>query len=96
LSSIGYTAVKYVVDVYTGDVSYAGTDANVYLCMYGEKGVSKETKLVQSQYHTNKFERNNVRGAVPIIIIECYQDVLALAFDYSVYCCFSFDLNIDR
>jgi hypothetical protein len=58
--SLFIAAVEYVVDVYTGDIEFAGTDANVFLTMFGVNGVSNETKLAKSQYHSNKFERNNV------------------------------------
>lgn len=51
---------KYTVNVYTGDVSGAGTDANVFLTMYGEKGDSGERKLVKSETYSNKFERNQM------------------------------------
>ena len=50
---------KYTVEVYTGDKWLAGTNANVYLCMFGEKGDSGEKKLVKSQ-NMDKFERNQV------------------------------------
>ena len=50
---------KYTVDVYTGDKFMGGTNANVFLTMYGDKGDSGEKKLVKSQ-HMDKFERNQV------------------------------------
>ena len=49
---------KYVVDVYTGDVLRGGTNANVFLQIFGDKGDSGEKKLVKSETHTDKFERN--------------------------------------
>lgn len=51
---------KYVVTVKTGDLSGAGTDANVFLTMFGDKGDSGERKLHSSETHTDKFERNQV------------------------------------
>ena len=54
-------AVKnYVVDVYTGDVRGGGTDANVFLTIFGDKGDSGERKLHKSETHSNKFERGQV------------------------------------
>lgn len=44
--------------VYTGDVDNAGTDANVHIVLYGEKGNSGQPhKLDNSK---NNFERNSV------------------------------------
>jgi hypothetical protein len=50
---------KYTVDVYTGDKFMGGTNANVFITIYGDKGDSGEKKLVKSQ-HMDKFERNQV------------------------------------
>ena len=41
----------------TGDISKAGTDANVYLVMYGNKGQTGELTLRESKTNKNKFER---------------------------------------
>ncbi|XP_015749537.1 PREDICTED: lipoxygenase homology domain-containing protein 1-like, partial [Acropora digitifera] len=49
----------YRVHVFTGDVSNAGTNSNVFLCLYGELGDSGERKLEKSETHMDKFERNN-------------------------------------
>jgi len=54
-------AKKYVVDVVTGNVSRGGTDANVFLTMFGENGDSGERQLSKSENNTNKFERGQVR-----------------------------------
>lgn len=51
---------KYVVDVYTGDQLRAGTNANVFIQMFGDKGDSGEKKLIKSETHVDKFERNQV------------------------------------
>lgn len=51
----------YRVHVFTGDVSSAGTNSNVFTCVYGELGDSGERKLEKSETHMDKFERNNVR-----------------------------------
>lgn len=62
IARIVYFPVKtYVVDVYTGDVRGAGTDANVFLTIFGDKGDSGERKLYKSETHSNKFERGQVR-----------------------------------
>ncbi|XP_015757568.1 PREDICTED: uncharacterized protein LOC107336976 [Acropora digitifera] len=45
---------KYSVDIYTGDKWLAGTDANVLITIFGEKGDSGEKKLDNSR---NNFER---------------------------------------
>ena len=50
----------YVVRVHTGDEWGAGTDANIFLNLYGENGDTGERELKDSSTHTNKFERNHV------------------------------------
>ena len=45
---------KYKVSVYTGNKSGAGTDANVYITLFGENGDSGE-KIIDD--NKNNFER---------------------------------------
>ncbi len=51
---------NYNVEVFTGDVLRAGTDSNVFITLFGDFGDSGEKKLVKSETHVNKFERNQV------------------------------------
>uniref|UniRef100_A0A3Q3AH36 Lipoxygenase homology PLAT domains 1a n=1 Tax=Kryptolebias marmoratus TaxID=37003 RepID=A0A3Q3AH36_KRYMA len=53
-------AHTYKVSVITGDVSGAGTDANVFLTIYGDQGDTGERKLSKSETNNNKFERGSV------------------------------------
>ena len=53
-------AKKYTVNVVTGDVSRAGTDANVFLTIFGDKGDTGERQLEKSETNRNKFERAQV------------------------------------
>ena len=55
-----FLAKKYVVDVITGDVKGAGTDANVFLNIFGKKGDCGERQLKKSETHQNKFEKGQV------------------------------------
>ncbi|XP_062333408.1 lipoxygenase homology domain-containing protein 1-like [Osmerus eperlanus] len=50
----------YKVSVMTGDVYGAGTDANVFLTIYGDLGDTGERKLSKSETNSNKFERGEV------------------------------------
>ncbi|XP_076613401.1 lipoxygenase homology domain-containing protein 1 [Chaetodon auriga] len=50
----------YRVSVMTGDVYGAGTDANVFLTIYGDLGDTGERKLSKSETNGNKFERGSV------------------------------------
>lgn len=50
----------YTVEVVTGDEFGCGTDANVFVTIFGELGDSGEKKLVNSETHKNKFERKQV------------------------------------
>lgn len=43
--------------IYTSDIKLAGTDANVYICVYGEKGKSDEILL---ENKTDNFEQGKV------------------------------------
>lgn len=54
--------VKYTVEVYTGKKSSAGTDANVFLCIFGELGDTGRRHLTNSSTNINKFEKGQVRS----------------------------------
>lgn len=43
----------------TGDKSGAGTDSDVFVTLFGEKGDTGERELARSE-NINKFERNQV------------------------------------
>ncbi|XP_061672103.1 LOW QUALITY PROTEIN: lipoxygenase homology domain-containing protein 1-like [Syngnathoides biaculeatus] len=50
----------YQVSVRTGDMYKAGSDANVFLTIYGDLGDTGERKLSRSESNRNKFERGQV------------------------------------
>lgn len=50
----------YEVSVKTGEMYGAGTDANVFLTIYGELGDTGERKLSKSETNKNKFQRGAV------------------------------------
>ncbi|XP_035999806.1 lipoxygenase homology domain-containing protein 1 isoform X2 [Fundulus heteroclitus] len=50
----------YKVSVRTGDMYGAGTDANVFLTIYGDLGDTGERKLAKSENNKNKFDRGEV------------------------------------
>lgn len=54
---------KYKVHVFTGDVKGAGTDANVFITIFGEYGDTGERQLGKSETYSNKFERGNVSAS---------------------------------
>ncbi len=54
---VGAGPVNYRVTTYTSDLRGAGTDADVFIVLYGDKGESGERKLDNS---SNNFERNQV------------------------------------
>ena len=49
-----------MVHVYTGDTKSGGTDANVFLTLFGETGDTGERQLSKSETHKDKFERGQV------------------------------------
>ncbi|CAF4549680.1 unnamed protein product, partial [Rotaria magnacalcarata] len=56
--------VKYTVDVYTADKRNAGTNANVFINIFGECGDTGERPLEYSARKGNKFERNQMDSFV--------------------------------
>ncbi|KAI5773005.1 LOXHD1 [Gulo gulo luscus] len=50
---------RYRVTVCTGELEGAGTDANVYLCLYGDVGDTGERLLYNSRNDTDLFEKGN-------------------------------------
>jgi hypothetical protein len=60
-------AKNYVVTVHTGNRSNAGTDGNVFLRLYGTRGVSPEVQLDDSEdnFERNKYDRFNFRFRRP-------------------------------
>lgn len=50
----------YEVSVYTGSKRGAGTDANVFLNIFGQRGDTGERPLSKSKTNMNKFEKNEV------------------------------------
>ena len=53
--------------MYTGDIKSAGTDANVFLTMFGENGDTGERALTKSETHRDKFERGQVWHQIRIL-----------------------------
>ena len=51
---------KYEIDVKTGGVSGAGTDANVFIVIYGEYGDTGKIALKKSRTNKNAFEKDRV------------------------------------
>eukprot|EP00049_Salpingoeca_infusionum_P008102 m.131391 g.131391 ORF g.131391 m.131391 type:complete len:2461 (+) comp13915_c0_seq1:231-7613(+) len=51
---------SYNVSVFTSDIRYAGTDANVSVCLYGEGGDTGDIALEKSLTNSNKWERGKV------------------------------------
>ncbi len=65
-------AHTFTVSVRTGDMNGAGTDANVFLTIYGDLGDTGERKLSRSESSGNKFERgavsqDNILKDVPLL-----------------------------
>ena len=51
-------ATLYKIKVKTGDVLNAGTDADVHMCLYGDKGNTGKIPLKNAIHTNNKFERD--------------------------------------
>lgn len=63
--------VEYIVRVFTGDKRFAGTDANVFVNLYGVKGDTGERQLKDSDTNMNKYERNQVRHWSGLKVNQC-------------------------
>uniref|UniRef100_G3U3M4 Lipoxygenase homology PLAT domains 1 n=1 Tax=Loxodonta africana TaxID=9785 RepID=G3U3M4_LOXAF len=50
---------RYRVTVCTGELEGAGTDANVYLCLYGDVGDTGERLMYNCRNNTDLFEKGN-------------------------------------
>lgn len=61
----------YHVSVYTGDKRGAGTDANIFLNIFGELGDTGDRPLEESKTNKNKFERNQVIQITIFLVSLC-------------------------
>lgn len=52
-----FTAVPYEITIWTGSKAGAGTDANVFIQMYGKDGKTQEINL---RNKTDNFEKGHV------------------------------------
>ena len=55
-----FIVLLYPVFVYTGSKRGAGTNANVFIDIFGERGDTGNRPLLKSKSNRNKFERNQV------------------------------------
>ena len=62
------TVQKYKVNVHTGDVFRAGTDANVFVTIYGDQGDTGERQLKNSETFSDKFERGHVSALLKLSV----------------------------
>lgn len=49
------SVINYEVTVVTGDVTFAGTNAKVFVQIYGDKG---KTEIITLESRSNNYERN--------------------------------------
>lgn len=52
--------VEYRVEVYTGEVPGADTDASVYVTIYGTRGDTGQRVLYRSETNDTKFQEGQV------------------------------------
>ena len=79
-----FAVTKYRCEVYTGDRRGAGTDADVFLMIYGEQGDTGERPLLKSANNRNKFERGKVSTIMASICLK-NPSMVAIASN----CCFN-------
>ena len=51
---------EFAIEVYTGKQKMSGTDANVFITLFGEHGASKKIHLVDPSSNKKCFEKNSV------------------------------------
>ena len=79
-----FAVSPYEITVYTGDVSGAGTDADVYVVLFGkDKSTSQKSLCVNKQERKRYFERKSVDK----FVIEVIQFVASIT-NVFVVCCF--------
>lgn len=49
--------INYEITVVTGDVTFAGTNAGVFIQIYGDKG---KTEVITLESRSNNYERNTI------------------------------------
>lgn len=58
--SLCLPVARYRVTVCTGELEGAGTNANVYLCLFGDAGDTGERLLFNCRNNTDMFQKGNV------------------------------------
>lgn len=61
--SLCLPVARYRVTVCTGELEGAGTDANVYLCLFGDVGDTGERLLYNCRNNTDLFVKGNVSSS---------------------------------
>ena len=59
-----FAVEEYVVKVFTGQDENAGTDANVYVTLFGTQGDTGERWLNKSTNHFLKFQPTQVQNTI--------------------------------
>lgn len=77
--------MNYEITVVTGDVTFAGTNARVFIQIYGDKGKTEVTRL---ESRSNNFERRTTE-----IFKVTKPDLFSISVDYSVWVSWWFDLK---
>lgn len=68
-----FPVIPYEITVFTGDKSGAGTDANVFIQMYGLKGKTEEILL---RNRSDNFERKAVRTNICSLLVTIHTPFL--------------------
>jgi len=91
------TVIKYQVDVYTGDVWGGGTDANIYITLYGDRGdtgvrqLYAETKGVYfKQGQVGRFLFHTIYSWFSITFF------IILYVHYDEFYCYYFEFDLNR
>ena len=52
--------LEFAIEVHTGKQKMAGTDANVFITLFGSEGFSKKIHLVDPSSNKKCFEKNSI------------------------------------
>lgn len=66
--------INYEISVETGDVTFAGTNARVFIQIYGDKG---KTEVINIESRSDNFERNTTDiFKVPKLFSGLYMEII--------------------
>lgn len=67
-----FPVINYEITVVTGDVTFAGTNASVFIQIYGDKG---KTEVITLESRSNNYERDTTEIFKVLESLDCFQSL---------------------